>query len=231
MYRTSKGVETWFRTPYPLIDPLGRVIGVLAGTPGSGYAEDLLRASDLILQEGKQAGLGAAAPNPHLRSSFPAYNCGITMGMGSPCPVALNPKALTVVLVRLVGHETVLQMAMYQNRAFSIWAPRVYAVYEATQTRMYEELPTLSRNFPGSVFSAAAFNFGGNVWTYKHRDHLNWPFGWCAITALGRFDPARSAQLILWELKLVIDFPHAATILIPSAVITHSNTPVAEGDI
>ncbi|KAH7867645.1 uncharacterized protein C8R40DRAFT_1075451, partial [Lentinula edodes] len=52
-------------TPYPLIDPLGRVIGVLAGTPGSGYAEDLLRASDLILQEGKQAGLGAAAPNPH----------------------------------------------------------------------------------------------------------------------------------------------------------------------
>ncbi|KAJ4493197.1 hypothetical protein C8R41DRAFT_919671 [Lentinula lateritia] len=51
-------------TPYPLINPLGRVIGVLAGTPGSGYAEDLLRASDLILQEGKQAGLGAAAPNP-----------------------------------------------------------------------------------------------------------------------------------------------------------------------
>ncbi|KAJ3871873.1 hypothetical protein F5051DRAFT_340233, partial [Lentinula edodes] len=56
-------------------------------------------------------------------------------------------------------------------------------------------------------------------------------FGWCAITALGRFDPAQSAQLILWELELVIDFPHAATILIPSAVITHSNTPVAEGDI
>lgn len=112
----SLGLFEWLRTPYPLIDPLGRVIGVLAGTPGSGYAEDLLRASDLILQEGKQAGLGAAAPNPHLRGSFPAYNCGVTMGMGSPRPVALNPKALTVVLARLVGHETVLRMAMYQNR-------------------------------------------------------------------------------------------------------------------
>ncbi|KIK63680.1 hypothetical protein GYMLUDRAFT_133433, partial [Collybiopsis luxurians FD-317 M1] len=64
-----------------------------------------------------------------------------------------------------------------------------------------------------------------------HRDFLNWPFGWCAITALGRFDPTRSAQLILWEFKLVIDFPHGATVLIPSAVVTHSNTPIAEGDV
>lgn len=39
-----------------------------------------------------------------------------------------------------------------------------------------------------------------------------------------------SAQLILWELRLVIDFPHASTVFIPSAVVTHSNTPVAEGD-
>ncbi|KAJ3769792.1 hypothetical protein FB446DRAFT_629681, partial [Lentinula raphanica] len=63
-----------------------------------------------------------------------------------------------------------------------------------------------------------------------HRDFLNWPFGWCAITTLGRFDPTRSGQLILWKLKLVIDVPPAATVLIPSAVITHSNTPVAVGD-
>ncbi|KAJ3846362.1 hypothetical protein EV368DRAFT_52905, partial [Lentinula lateritia] len=36
--------------------------------------------------------------------------------------------------------------------------------------------------------------------------------------------------LILWELKLVIDFPHAATVFIPSGVITHSNTPIAAGE-
>ncbi|KAF9059398.1 hypothetical protein BDP27DRAFT_1155039, partial [Rhodocollybia butyracea] len=84
--------------------------------------------------------------------------------------------------------------------------------------------------FPGGVFGAAAFNFSGNIWMFKHRDFQNWPLGWCAITALGKFDPARSAQLILWELKLVIDFPHTSTILIPSAVITHSNTPVADGE-
>ncbi|PBK98646.1 hypothetical protein ARMGADRAFT_909911, partial [Armillaria gallica] len=63
-----------------------------------------------------------------------------------------------------------------------------------------------------------------------HRDILNCPYGWCAITALGRFDHRRGAHIILWELKLFIQFPHAATIFIPSATITHSNTPPAEGE-
>lgn len=30
------------------------------------------------------------------------------------------------------------------------------------------------------------------------------------------------------ELKLIVEFPASSTILIPSAVITHSNTPVGE---
>lgn len=30
---------------------------------------------------------------------------------------------------------------------------------------------------------------------------------------------------------MVIEFPHASTILIPSATITHSNVPVADGDL
>ncbi|KAJ3831280.1 hypothetical protein F5878DRAFT_667724 [Lentinula raphanica] len=95
---------------------------------------------------------------------------------------------------------------------------------------MRDKLPHLPKNFPSTVFTAAAFNLGGKVRTFKHRNSLNWAFGWCAITALGEFDPARSGQLILWELKLVLDFPAAATVLIPSAVITHSNTPIADGD-
>ncbi|KAJ3724102.1 hypothetical protein C8R42DRAFT_578248 [Lentinula raphanica] len=115
--------------------------------------------------------------------------------------------------------------------AFSLWAPRVYAEYKHASDVMHDKLPQLPRNFPAGVFAAAAFNLGGKVWTFKHRDFLNWPFGWCAITALGKFEPSRSAHLILWELKLVIDFPHAATVLIPSAVVTHSNTPVNGRDI
>ena len=37
--------------------------------------------------------------------------------------------------------------------------------------------------------------------------------------------------MILWELKLIIEFPHGWVILLPSATITHSNTPVMAGHI
>lgn len=68
------------------------------------------------------------------------------------------------------------------------------------------------------------------MWTFKHRDVLNCPFGWCAVQALGRFNATKGGHLILWELKLIIEFPSASLILIPSATFTHSNIPVAEGD-
>ena len=160
----------------------------------------------------------------------------------------MNPKAMKPLISQLVGNAAIIRMARYQDCksstflkaltncfliftvAFSLWAPRVYAEYAHVRDTVRSFLG-LPENFPNtSVFAAAAFNFGGNVSTFKHRDALNWAFGWCAITALGRFDATRSAQFILWELKLVIDFPHAATVFIPSSVITHSNTPVVEGD-
>jgi hypothetical protein len=89
--------------------------------------------------------------------------------------------------------------------------------------------------FRGLNFSCAAFNFGPNVWTFKHRDVLNLAFGWCAIQALGKFDATKfdatkGGHLILWDLKLVIEFPAGALILIPSATLSHSNVPVQPGD-
>ncbi|KAK7018815.1 hypothetical protein VNI00_017510 [Paramarasmius palmivorus] len=193
-------------------------------------ASSLLCVAGQDVQEGQSAPFGAQQDRDHRRGGFPAFNVGCAMGMGSSEPVALNTGSMGTVLARLIGHEGVRRMASYHNAAFSLWAPRLYAKYEETIEAVYRRNPNLPRNFSDSVFSAATFNFGGQVWTYKHRDFFNWAFGWCFITALGRFDPSRSGQMILWELKLVVDFPHAATIAIPSAVITHGNTPVAGGD-
>lgn len=86
------------------------------------------------------------------------------------------------------------------------------------------------RNFFRSVFPCCTINLGDQVCCYKHRDVLNCPFGWCAITALGKFDAAKGGHLILWDLKLVINFPAGATVLIPSATLVHSNTPVAANE-
>lgn len=69
------------------------------------------------------------------------------------------------------------------------------------------------------------------MWTFKHRDILNLPFGWCAVTALGKFDPTLGGHLILWDLGIAVEFPAGSTILIPSATLTHSNLPVQQGEI
>ena len=89
---------------------------------------------------------------------------------------------------------------------------------------------TLKRTTETTIFPTTACNFR-NVCCYKHRDTENLAYGWCAITALGRFDHTKGGHLILWELKLIIEFPHGYTILIPSATITHSNIPVSDGDV
>jgi hypothetical protein len=94
--------------------------------------------------------------------------------------------------------------------------------------RLHEWNPALLRNFPAdvSVFAAATFNFGPRTITFPHLDFANLAWGWCVITALGDFDPDRGGHLILWDLKLIIRFPPGSTILIPSALIRHSNTSI-----
>ncbi|KAJ7805804.1 hypothetical protein B0H13DRAFT_1670217, partial [Mycena leptocephala] len=91
-------------------------------------------------------------------------------------------------------------------------------------------LPHLCHPFPRSVFSCAAFNFGPSMWTFKHRDVLNLPFGWCAVQALGVFNAKKGGHLVLWDLKLVVEFPPGALILLPSATVAHSNIPVQAGE-
>ncbi|KAJ7140227.1 hypothetical protein C8R43DRAFT_1089222 [Mycena crocata] len=114
--------------------------------------------------------------------------------------------------------------------AFSLWAPKVYRYYKEHTDALHHHLPHLARNFQRSVFSCAAFNFGPDVWTFKHRDVMNLPFGWCAVQALGRFNARKGGHLVLWDFKLVIEFPAGATILLPSATVAHSNVPVQASD-
>lgn len=86
--------------------------------------------------------------------------------------------------------------------------------------------PSLIRPFPFSIFPAVTFNLGNNVITRLHRDFNNIIFGMCAIHALGRYDYTKGGHLILWDWKIVIEFPPGTTILIPSAAVAHGNTPL-----
>ncbi|KAF8137920.1 hypothetical protein K438DRAFT_1786205 [Mycena galopus ATCC 62051] len=59
-----------------------------------------------------------------------------------------------------------------------------------------------------------------------HLDGANKADGMCLIGALGNFDPDLGGHIVLWDLDLAIRFPPGCSSLIPSAVVTHSNTPI-----
>jgi len=61
---------------------------------------------------------------------------------------------------------------------------------------------------------------------YKHKDFANLAYGLCSVTSLGRFDPTKGGHLILWELGIVVEFPPSSTILLMSALVSHSNTTI-----
>ncbi|THU78009.1 hypothetical protein K435DRAFT_701049, partial [Dendrothele bispora CBS 962.96] len=90
--------------------------------------------------------------------------------------------------------------------------------------------PELHLHFPLSVFGTCTINFGLVTVSWPHPDSANLLFGWCAITALGNLNLNRGGHLILWDLGLVIRFPPGSTILIPSALIKHSNIPIQAGE-
>ncbi|KAJ7868476.1 hypothetical protein B0H13DRAFT_2236632 [Mycena leptocephala] len=129
-------------------------------------------------------------------------------------------------MARLLANQDIIRMANFASASFGLWAPRLYRRYVDNNTHF----PDLTRPFPQSVFAAATFNFGPSVWTFKHRDVCNLPFGWCAVQSLGSFDATKGGHLILWDLKLIVEFPAGALILLPSATIAHSNIPVEKDE-
>ncbi|KAJ7832587.1 hypothetical protein B0H13DRAFT_1654163 [Mycena leptocephala] len=217
-------------TPCPLLDKHGRIIAVLAGRPNrDAYLASATAAFHAICS----AGLGAqfpAALRQHRRGLFTAINVGLFYGKGQATPCWLNNKEYTPLVDGLLVNGDVRRLACFADQAFALWAPRLYKYYREHDAALLFNHPHLRRPFVGSIFSSAAFNFGPNAWTFKHRDVLNLAFGWCAVQALGRFDATKGGHLVLWDLELVVEFPHGTLILLPSATIAHSNVPVGPGE-
>lgn len=100
----------------------------------------------------------------------------------------------------------------------------------ATVNSIRDRLPGLRRTYDSKVgvFPCRSFNLGQHTASYPHTDRCNLAQSWCSITPIGTFDPKLGGHLVLKELKLIIEFPPSSTILIPSALLTHSNIPIRE---
>ncbi|KAJ8456929.1 hypothetical protein ONZ51_g11832 [Trametes cubensis] len=140
-----------------------------------------------------------------------------------------NPNVQHVV-EGLLADERIHRVLNFANGVFKLYAPNLHDYYEATLQRLCESDTSLERNSAGSCFTAVTFNLGPQTATHPYLDHMNLPWGWCSVMAHGDFDHRRSGQVVLWNLKKVIEVPPGATIFIPSAVIEHSNLALQPGE-
>ncbi|KAF6744487.1 hypothetical protein DFP72DRAFT_78522 [Ephemerocybe angulata] len=131
-------------------------------------------------------------------------------------------------MATITGHRRFKQLARFMSEAFRTFSPDIHRLMRETVLAAQKNDPRLRRPFKQSPWPALTVNFGPRTVCLPHVDFLNFAAGWCGITALGDFDPKRGGHLVLWELGLVIHSPPGHTILIPSALVTHSNVDVAE---
>ncbi|KAJ7106830.1 hypothetical protein C8R43DRAFT_1092014 [Mycena crocata] len=218
----------------PIVDSKGRIIAVLGGMPAD--IEDWKLVADAaakLLETRVQDGVFSAEQLYHRRAQepYPSVSCGISHGGGQTEPGELrNNVANTTLTEYLLKQECFQRIAGFANCLFMAFAPLLFAFYQAQMALIAAWRPALRWNFARSVFAACTFNFGPYAITVPHLDFANLAWGWCAITALGFFDADLGGHLILWDLKLVVRFPPGSTILIPSALIRHSNVPVGAAE-
>ncbi|KAJ7462435.1 hypothetical protein FB451DRAFT_1139849 [Mycena latifolia] len=179
-----------------------------------------------------QQGTPASQKSPR-RGPFHAKTTGVSMGGGQSEPTGFFHSIFTaLVMAQLFATPPLQRLAGFINGMYQSYAPDLHGFYSSTMELLYQWKPSLPRNFDAltSVFAAATINFGPFTVTRQHLDFANLMWGWCAVTALGNFNPDLGGHLILWDLKLVIGFPPGCTIFIPSAILHHSNVSIQQGE-
>ncbi|PPQ82483.1 hypothetical protein CVT26_012846, partial [Gymnopilus dilepis] len=212
-------------------DTQGRQVAFLAGQPNDKEWPQLMQCAADALESSRPRLLISRGERVHRRGAFPAVRCGISHGGGSKYPGNLRNNAENAAVVDELSHMACFKrLSGFATSVMASKAPKLYQYYIEHLAELHKNHPELKRLFPCSVFAAASYNFGPRTACYKHKDFANLPFGLCAVTALGNFNPRLGGHLVLWECKLVIEFPPGATILLPSAVVAHSNTPIQDNE-
>ncbi|KAJ7220951.1 hypothetical protein C8J57DRAFT_1536784 [Mycena rebaudengoi] len=217
----------------PLVDQDGKVFGVSAGHPDDPdwMANVHKPAVDAMKEAAAKCSISEERAF-HRRGNFRSLTGGDSHGGGQERPGALvNGVINAAILVSLMSNLAFIRIAGFATGVFANWAPDIFDYYVVHMRLFYQRYKHLSRPFLNGIFRACTFNLGPYTCALGHRDFANLAFGWCAITALGYFDYTKAGHLILWDCKLILEFPPGVTILIPSAAIFHSNIPIADGEL
>ncbi|KAJ7326467.1 hypothetical protein DFH08DRAFT_710686, partial [Mycena albidolilacea] len=219
----------------PLVDREKQVIAVLGGRPNDDkYLRLTQDAANEI--ESARAQLARSQQQGGRCGAFSSASVGVSFGGGQQVSRLSIPSASSAWLVLPTAREFLIIYPTFnspQNEGlFRAWNPAVHTLYVYILDALTTANSDLRRNFELrlSAFAATTINFGPSTVTLPHIDALNLAWGWCAITALGFFDPDLGGHLVLWDLRLIIRFPPGSTILIPSAILRHSNISIRSNE-
>ncbi|KAF7980028.1 hypothetical protein HWV62_40152 [Athelia sp. TMB] len=226
-------------TPYAILDSQNRIVGVLVGRPTGRTGDtseweavtaEFERAIDVAQMEISFT----SEDTCHRRGAHTAKAFGLSHGNGQTQPSIRRVGASK-------GQDAINQAALRkfcENKAVRRFAgfassdPKLYERYCDYMGRLAAADPAIKAgwNFPNSVFPCTTINFGPTAICYDHLDFSNAAAGWCSISCAGTFDHEKGGHLVLYDIDKIIEFPAGSTILIPSSVMRHGNTPVQEGE-
>ncbi|KAJ7763833.1 hypothetical protein B0H16DRAFT_1311021 [Mycena metata] len=227
---------TLVRNPLLILDRDGRIIVAFGGMPEDPewlwVVRNATNAMKEAREEGFRTGAFSAEDSKHRRGDeYTPLTGGTSFGGGQKRPGNLVlPVLQRPIFSKLIRNQFVRRICGLQSSIFRAFGPKLFADYVKDLRALFDHHPYLRHNFSNSILPCVTFNLGPRSATFGHKDTLNRGLGWCIVTNDGDFDYQKSAHLYLEQLKLVVEFPPAATTCLPSAVLTHGNTPLAPGE-
>ncbi|KAJ7725471.1 hypothetical protein B0H16DRAFT_1736133 [Mycena metata] len=226
-------VEWNGRDPKLIVDAQGRIIAILLGTPEDGewprVIEDAVAAMARARREAIRSGEWRVG-TVHRRGTHLPVRDGVSFGGGQKKPGNLcHSRFMRRLVRRLLRNKSIRRIAGFQSMGLALYAPKLYRYYCKVLRTLFRNHPKLIHTFPNSIFPAITLNCGDTV-TFEHCDIHNCVHGLCGITSGGHFDHVLGGHLYLRQLRLIIQFPSGATVLIPSGCLDHGNTPIQHNE-
>lgn len=166
----------------------------------------------------------------HRRGRYLSLPAGCGFGGGPTCPGNYANTPHNAELVKKVLEDSSVQrVARYVDNGLYAFFPQLHRFLSNLLEEVLKDNPHINRMFEGCCYGACHFNLH-NASTRDHEDFFNILFAMCSVYASGIYDHTRGGHFIAWSLGVVTQFPPGSSIFIPSASVTHANTPIAASE-
>ncbi|KAJ3980561.1 hypothetical protein F5890DRAFT_1419370 [Lentinula detonsa] len=166
----------------------------------------------------------------HRRGHYFTKIFGISFGGGQQQPGNfVHSEAEEKLWDRVRNSPEIKALARRVDYLLACYFPRLHSLYTNVLSDLCQDNPSLQRNWQDCCFASSSLNFSHAV-TTRHHDAHNLLFGECAVWNGGSFDYKKGGHLVIWDLKLVIEFPPGCIAFLPSAMFAHSNTSISKQD-